>query len=117
MSLQDDSPNSKASIKYTRFVKSIMSTWFFSVQMLEVSNSGMIFMGHGLFYTDMRLAWYSNILQDLECRISNPKEILEVCYFGLGISIFIPGSTGIPELTRHQKKGSTIAKKTSSELV
>ena len=51
-------------------------------------------------------------MQDLECgnHWSDPfPEVLDdFCYYGEGISILIPRSTGIPEWIRHQKKGSRV---------
>ena len=56
-----------------------MSTRFSSVQMLQVRNSGMIFMGHGLFYTDMRPG------TQMFCRIWNAGLAIQKKYLNFAI--------------------------------
>ncbi|KAJ9675441.1 hypothetical protein PVL29_024386 [Vitis rotundifolia] len=55
---------------------------------------------------------FKSAIQDLECGNHcydpSPEAWPDFCYFGQGISILIPRSSGIPEWIRHQKKGSRV---------
>ncbi|KAL6315510.1 hypothetical protein AAG906_000808 [Vitis piasezkii] len=55
---------------------------------------------------------FKSAIQDLECgnHWDDPSQeaSTDFCYFGEGISILIPRSSGIPEWIRHQKKGSRV---------
>ncbi|KAL6318087.1 hypothetical protein AAG906_035232 [Vitis piasezkii] len=55
---------------------------------------------------------FKSAIQDLECGNHcydpSPEAWPDFCYFGQGISILIPRSSGIPEWIRHQKNGSRV---------